>query len=92
MLQDILTHRLLSLPSSLSSLPRLLQDDLWVIIKGKVYDVTSYVDEHPGGESILKNAGKDSTVGFHGPQHPSRVFQIIEDFLIGELIESDKDK
>ena len=88
-----------------------------------MYDVTSYVDEHPGGASILKNAGcahapapqrrpfgalarcggslaraatlvcrKDSTAGFHGPQHPTRVFDIIDDFLIGTLVESDKDK
>jgi hypothetical protein len=33
------------------------QSDCWIVIKGKVYDVTSYVEEHPGGESILKNAG-----------------------------------
>lgn len=28
-----------------------------MIIKGKVYDVTSYVEEHPGGDAILRNAG-----------------------------------
>ena len=70
----------------------LSQTDLWVIIKGKVYDVTSYVDEHPGGDAILRNAGRDSTEGFYGPQHPSRVFQILDDFLVGSLAESDKDK
>lgn len=38
-------------------------DDAWIIVRdrqtgvSKVYDVTSYVDEHPGGESILNNAG-----------------------------------
>ncbi len=30
--------------------------DLWVIYKGKVYDLTSYVDEHPGGYVIVKAA------------------------------------
>ncbi len=38
-----------------------------------MYDLTDYVDEHPGGESILNNVGKDSTEGFHGPQHPATV-------------------
>jgi len=67
--------------------------DLWIILDGKVYDVTSYVEEHPGGEAILRNAGRDSTKGFHGPQHPGRVFDIIEDFCIGALApESAKDK
>jgi cytochrome b involved in lipid metabolism len=32
----------------------------------KVYDVTSYVEEHPGGDAILNNAGDDSTEGFFG--------------------------
>jgi len=27
-----------------------------------------------------------------GPQHPTRVFDIIDDFCIGTLVESDKDK
>ncbi|KAF0899416.1 hypothetical protein E2562_019534 [Oryza meyeriana var. granulata] len=40
--------------------------DCWVIIKDKVYDVTSYVEEHPGGDAILNNAGGDSTEGFFG--------------------------
>jgi predicted heme/steroid binding protein len=64
------------------------EKDCWLIIDGKVYDVTSYVEEHPGGDSILNNAGRDSTQGFHGPQHPARVFDIIDDFCIGTLATS----
>uniref|UniRef100_A0A0D9XCM8 Cytochrome b5 heme-binding domain-containing protein n=1 Tax=Leersia perrieri TaxID=77586 RepID=A0A0D9XCM8_9ORYZ len=59
--------------------------DCWIIINDKVYDVTSYVEEHPGGDEILNNAGGDSTEGFLGPQHGPRVFDIIEDFCIGKL-------
>ena len=32
----------------------------------QVYDVTAYVEEHPGGDAILNNAGGDSTEGFFG--------------------------
>ena len=64
------------------------QGDVWIVVKGKVYDVTPYVEEHPGGLAILRNAGGDATEGFHGPQHPPRVFDIIDDFLIGRLAES----
>ena len=66
-------------------------DDLWIILKNQqsnklgVYNVTAYVEEHPGGQAILNNAGRDATKGFYGPQHPARVFDIIEDFYIGEL-------
>lgn len=62
--------------------------DVWIVVKGKVYDVTPYVEEHPGGLAILRNAGGDATDGFHGPQHPPRVFDIIDDFLIGTIAES----
>ncbi|XP_062191418.1 cytochrome B5-like protein isoform X2 [Phragmites australis] len=59
--------------------------DCWIIVKDKIYDVTPYVEEHPGGDAILNNAGGDSTEGFFGPQHGTRVFDIIEDFCIGQL-------
>ncbi|CAA0832039.1 Cytochrome B5-like protein [Striga hermonthica] len=60
--------------------------DCWIIIKNKVYDVTPYVEEHPGGDAILAHAGDDSTEGFFGPQHATRVFDMIEDFYIGDLV------
>lgn len=46
------------------------KDDCWVIIHGKVYDVTDFIDEHPGGSAIIvKYAGKDATKAFD-PIHP----------------------
>ncbi|GMH32597.1 hypothetical protein BSKO_00431 [Bryopsis sp. KO-2023] len=68
-------------------------DDLWVILKlettneYKVYDLTEYVDEHPGGDAIGNNAGKDATEGFHGPQHPPRAFELIGEYCIGRLVD-----
>ncbi|EPS25385.1 hypothetical protein PDE_00318 [Penicillium oxalicum 114-2] len=42
----------------------------WVILYGKVYDVTDFVSAHPGGANvILKWAGKDATEEFD-PVHP----------------------
>jgi cytochrome b involved in lipid metabolism len=67
------------------------RDDLWIILTqngvSKVYDVTAYVDEHPGGDAILTNAGDDSSDEFFGPQHPPRVHDMIEDFCIGTLLD-----
>ena len=70
------------------------KDDVWVIIKGKVYDLSEFVDEHPGGvEAIMKRAGGDATEGFFGPQHPSRVHDMIDEYLVGKIVdEADKDK
>uniref|UniRef100_A0A0G4G3E6 Cytochrome b5 heme-binding domain-containing protein n=1 Tax=Chromera velia CCMP2878 TaxID=1169474 RepID=A0A0G4G3E6_9ALVE len=37
-------------------------EDAWVVYEGKVYDVTQYLDFHPGGRKILlATAGKDCT-------------------------------
>ncbi|KAJ3683385.1 hypothetical protein LUZ60_013612 [Juncus effusus] len=59
--------------------------DCWITVKDKVYDVTPYVEEHPGGDAILNNAGRDSTEGFYGPQHATRVFDMVDEFYIGDL-------
>ncbi|KAG7099346.1 hypothetical protein E1B28_001202 [Marasmius oreades] len=42
----------------------------WVIINNKVYDVTEFLNEHPGGSAIiLKYAGRDATLAYE-PIHP----------------------
>lgn len=44
--------------------------DLWVAIHGHVYDVSEFVESHPGGvDKLLQYAGKDGTRGFR-MQHP----------------------
>ena len=46
------------------------QDSCWVILYGNVYDVTSFLPDHPGGSSIvLKLSGKDATEEYD-PIHP----------------------
>jgi flavocytochrome c len=40
-------------------------NDCWVSIGGNVYDLTDFLEEHPGGpESVLEVAGKDATEVF----------------------------
>lgn len=56
------------------------------ILTIQVYDVTPYVEDHPGGDAILNDAGGDATIGFNRGQHPENVsVNIIPDFLIGVL-------
>ncbi len=43
----------------------------------KVYNITSYVEDHPGGSAILNYVGGDSTVGFNGPQHASSAKDVL---------------
>jgi cytochrome b involved in lipid metabolism len=33
--------------------------DCWLVIEGKVYDVTPFLDEHPGGfDTLVSNSGE----------------------------------
>ncbi len=50
-------------------------DDCWVVINGKVYDLSLFHKEHPGGaEVITNNAGKDVSTLFN-PVHPKDIIQ-----------------
>ncbi|KAI1761809.1 Flavocytochrome c [Hypoxylon sp. FL1150] len=41
------------------------KDDLWVVVKGVVMDVTNWLDEHPGGpQAIMNFMGRDATEEF----------------------------
>ncbi|WVQ73082.1 hypothetical protein IAR50_002645 [Cryptococcus sp. DSM 104548] len=61
-------------------------DDCWVIINGKIYDVTDFMENHPGGpDIILANAGKDASKIF-GPIHPPDALNMLdEDQHIGPV-------
>lgn len=47
------------------------EDDCWTIIDGSVYDITSYVPRHPGGEEILRACGVDGSSLFNQRQTES---------------------
>ncbi|XP_042040789.1 cytochrome b5-like [Salvia splendens] len=64
--------------------------DCWVVIHGKVYDVTRFLDEHPGGDEVLLNAssGMDATVEFEDVSHTDYARELMKDFLIGKIDEN----
>jgi len=62
-------------------------NDLWVVLNGKIYDITPFVDEHPGGESVLKDvAGKDATTAFSEEHDHSQSALVERDkYYIGNI-------
>lgn len=64
-------------------------DNAWIVIDGKVYNVSSYIASHPGGDSILKNVGGDATEGFHNqPAHrvvKNHIASLLQKFYVGLL-------
>ncbi|GKV22408.1 hypothetical protein SLEP1_g32286 [Rubroshorea leprosula] len=65
------------------------KDDCWIVIDGKVYDVTSYLDEHPGGDDVVVEAtAKDATDDFEDVGHSDSARELLQNFCIGELDKS----
>ena len=65
------------------------KESCWSVIRGKVYDLTNWIDKHPGGlDKILNICGKDGTEIFEkvhgGKEKPEN---ILKNFEIGVLKE-----
>jgi alkylation response protein AidB-like acyl-CoA dehydrogenase len=60
-------------------------DDLWCIVDHKVYDLTDFVDAHPGGSVVLEQvAGQDATTAFYN-LHRQEVLQKYSELCIGTI-------
>ena len=61
--------------------------DCWTVIRGNVYDLTTWISKHPGGsEKILQLCGKDGTNKFvnkHGDSQKQE--DVLATFKIGVL-------
>ncbi|KAI8993260.1 cytochrome b5 [Pilobolus umbonatus] len=69
------------------------KDDLWMTIDNKVYNVTNFVLEHPGGEEVLLDeAGKDATESFEDIGHSDEAREILKEYLVGTLAEECRKK
>ena len=63
-------------------------DDCWIVVFDRVYDVTDFLDEHPGGQYImLEHAGRDATMVFRGSRHSQDAYDMLDKYLVGVLVE-----
>ena len=68
--------------------------DCWIIISSKIYNVTSYLVQHPGGvDAIAPYCGKEATQAFQskggrGGDHSSSAYRLLEQFSIGDSASS----
>lgn len=62
------------------------RDDVWMAIHGKVYNVSKYLEDHPGGEEVLMDrAGVDATEDFEDVGHSNDARKQLTKFEVGEL-------
>lgn len=65
--------------------------DCWLLINGKLYNVTNYIGSHPGGANeIIKFCGVDATAAFQtkdgrGNNHSQAAYAMLAPYYIGDL-------
>ncbi|KAK4870804.1 hypothetical protein LT330_000041 [Penicillium expansum] len=61
--------------------------DLYLIINDKVYDCTTFANEHPGGEEVLLDlAGQDCTEAFDDVGHSDEARALLDDgMFVGDV-------
>jgi len=67
------------------------ESNCYMIVNGKVYDVTNYLPVHPGGSSgIVQYCGKDGTQAFDTKggkgQHSDRADNDLSSLYVGDLV------
>lgn len=66
------------------------KSNCWIIISSKVYNVTNFLDIHPGGViSITPYCGKDATIAFNsntvGHSHSSYARSLLPSYYVGDI-------
>ncbi|XP_065006601.1 cytochrome b5-like [Musa acuminata AAA Group] len=60
--------------------------DCWLIINGKVFDVTKFLEDHPGGEEVLlASIGKDASDDFEDIGHSTTARAMMVEYCVGEI-------
>ncbi|XP_017771509.1 PREDICTED: cytochrome b5 [Nicrophorus vespilloides] len=63
----------------------------WIIIHNEVYDVTKFLNEHPGGEEVLlEQAGKDGSEAFEDVGHSSDAREMMAKYKVGDIVEAER--
>lgn len=59
-------------------------ESCWIIVKNKVYDITPFLKNHPGGQnSLIKKGGSDCTTDLNF--HSKYAKEMMEIFYIGKV-------
>tara|TARA_B110001450_G_C17403334_1_gene392664 strand:+ start:137 stop:439 length:303 start_codon:yes stop_codon:yes gene_type:complete len=61
------------------------ENSLWVAIHGRVFDLTDFYMEHPGGWDIIEEfAGKDGTIKYEEGEHNMTAIKELKNYYVGE--------
>jgi hypothetical protein len=58
-----------------------------LVVKGKEYDVTGFLDSHPGGrDTLLEYSGQDATEAFEDAGHSNAALKEMESYFTGKSV------
>nr|2I89_A Chain A, Cytochrome b5 type B [Rattus norvegicus]2I89_B Chain B, Cytochrome b5 type B [Rattus norvegicus]2I89_C Chain C, Cytochrome b5 type B [Rattus norvegicus]2I89_D Chain D, Cytochrome b5 type B [Rattus norvegicus] len=65
-------------------------ESTWMVLHGRVYDLTRFLSEHPGGEEVLREqAGADATESFEDVGHSPDAREMSKQYYIGDVHPND---
>ena len=66
--------------------------DCWTAYDGKVYDITNYLEYHPGGEKIMLGAGIDCTQLYNKYHRWVNGHAMLSNCCVGQYVGNDEAK
>ncbi|CDS39482.1 cytochrome B5 [Echinococcus multilocularis] len=68
------------------------ENDCWIVIHDKVYDVSRFLDQHPGGDFvILESGGGYATEAFEDVGHSEAARRLLKEYCIGVIDNNGKE-
>jgi len=62
------------------------KESLYLLLHNKVYDLTKFIDEHPGGDEVLlAEGGQDATEAFEDVGHSDEARALLPGMYIGDF-------
>ncbi|EPY49791.1 cytochrome b5 [Schizosaccharomyces cryophilus OY26] len=66
------------------------REDLWIVVKDNVFDITKFIEAHPGGEEVLVDlAGQDASGPFEDVGHSEDAQEMLKNFHVGKLVKTE---
>lgn len=62
-------------------------EDLWMIIYNKIYNITTFSTDHPGGVEVLYDCGGvDATEAFEDVAHSDDALNMLAPYFVGDVM------
>ncbi|KAJ9092899.1 hypothetical protein QFC21_006611 [Naganishia friedmannii] len=69
------------------------REKFYMLLHDKVYDVTKFLDDHPGGDEVmLEEVARDATEAFEDVGHSDEARELLAPMYVGDFVGEKKQK